>query len=484
MPSAIDLPLLPLMLAGVPRLVSEALREVGVPVATLPRVPLIANGCGRFVLFDSRSTTSLTRANRAVEQGLQTIDLAAVLTCLDDAAHASPIGPQAVLAKCMEHLKHEIEARGGVWLRVADYPFPYHSATSVAIGYPTEVVAADVLRNLPRNLLSHWSHYISTRSRPEQLSCWREMPGADIGWLVEPDDLESSRRKTLTHWTTRAARFRDASVAVRGLMLTTAGLRLPATRDLVPFGLGYSGHPDCLPACRMENGSRESTVDWVQLGTITLRDAITAALRDFTFESSSRSAKVVDDRLDSDHVLAPDDGELFESLSDTTRSESLHEWVRAHYLAGEPLFLVATADTPSLGTALRQVHAAATRCPLMWQPSIGEFVRWWRLRQQLALQVWRRDGVYEIQVQGPAADHAPWAIEIWKGGHVATLPLKQSEIRVAEEGLVFMRAETKSCCGISLAPNHPLAPRAKLSFPKSSCQDDSNSSHFSQGKDS
>lgn len=484
MPRTDDLPLFPLMHTGLPRFVTETLREVGVPTAPLPRVPLIANGCGRFVLFDSRNASSVARVQKAVPLGSQPIDLAAILTCLDETEHASPLGPQNVLAKCVEHIKHELEARGGVWLRTADFPFPYHSAMCAAIGYVAGVEPAEVVPNLPQKMLPRLSHFISTRSRLDQLSFWCGQPGADLGWLVEPDDVGSSRRKTLSHWSTRIERFREAGMTVRGLMLTSAGLRWPAVRDLSALGFSYSGQPDRGNACQTDSLSGSARGDWVRLGMLPAADAVTTALRDYAIESPRRAATGTDVRLDTAHVLAPEAGELFDSLDKPERGEALHEYVRAHYLAGSPLFLLFTAGGHSLDQALRTFQSAAARCPLMWQPTIGEFVRWWRLRKQLAVQVWRRDGGYEISVRDGVSENMPWAIEIWKGNHVATLPLKQAEMRVAEEGLVFTRAETKSCSGISLAPHHPLAPRAKLLFSKSSCQDDSHSSHFSHGKDS
>jgi hypothetical protein len=477
------LPVLPLMHVGLPRVVADTLREVGVPTAPLPRVPLIANGCGQFVLFDSRNASSVSRVQKSTELGLQPIDLAAVLTCLTDAEHASPVGPHTVLMKCVECIKQQIELRGGVWLRIADFPFPYHSALSVAIGYPAGVESADEVTHLPQRILPRLSHFVSSRSRADQLTHWQSLPGADVGWLVEPEDVESSRRKTLTHWTTRIERFREAGVAVRGLIESTAGLRLPAVRDLAGLGLVYSGQPDCVPLCQSSAISREADGDWVRLATMSARDAVAAALRDFAVESPRRSTGGADVRLDVAHVLAPEASELFSSLSDPACIETLHEWVRGHYRAGVPLFLVALAGGPSLGTVLHRLQSATTRCPLMWQPTLGEFVRWRRLRKRLKLQVWRRSGSIDIQSETDLVDSVPWAIEIWKGNHVASLPLRQPEIQVGEDGLVFSRAETKSCTGISLVPNHPLSPRAKLSFSKSSFQNDSQS-HFSHGKDS
>jgi hypothetical protein len=478
-----ELPLLPLMQAGLPRIVTATLREVGVPVAPLPRVPLMANGCGRFVLFDSRNAAGVSRVQKAALLGLQPIDLAAVLTCFNDAEHSSPVGPQTLLAKCLEFIKHEIESRGGVWCRTADFPFPFQSALSVAITYADGIDSAAAMAQLPQKMLPRLSHFVSTRARSEQLMHWQERSVGDIGWLVDPGDVESSRRKTLTHWTTRMERFRERGLTVRGLIASVNGLRLPAVRDLAELGLGFSGQSDGGPPCQSTALSRDADGEWVQLATTPATDAVTTALREFGAESTRRIPNAPDVRLDTAHVLAPEAGELFASLSDPARSESLHEWVRVRYCAGLPMFLVAPAAVPSLGLALRQFQAAATRCPLMWQPTLGEFVRWWRLRRELSFQVRRRDGAIEILSQSAVIENVPWAIEIWKGSHVATLPLRQPEIRVAEEGLVFSRAETKSCCGISLVPNHPLTPRAKLLYSKSSCQDDSNS-HFSHGKDS
>lgn len=131
------LPLLPLMLAGVARPVAELLREVGLPLAPLPGVALAAAGTGRFALYDSRSTRSSLRARRAKGQGLQLIDVAKFKPVFNVPRPAlwrrerkqALIEQTAVARSFVENLKSELEARGGIWLRVADCPFPFQRIT-------------------------------------------------------------------------------------------------------------------------------------------------------------------------------------------------------------------------------------------------------------------------------------------------------------------------------------------------------------------
>lgn len=130
-----SLPDLPLMLAGVARPVTELLRETGLPTAPLRRMALSASGTGRFVLFDSRSTRSTLRARVARGQGLEPIDLAKYKPAFDmpkpslwrSAPQRELLEQPAVARAFVEHLKLELEARGGLWVRMADFPFPFHT---------------------------------------------------------------------------------------------------------------------------------------------------------------------------------------------------------------------------------------------------------------------------------------------------------------------------------------------------------------------
>ncbi len=126
------------------------------------------------------------------------------------------------------------------------------------------------------------------------------------------------------------------------------------------------------------------------------------------------------------------------------------EWVGEHYQSGCPLFLAATTARLELVKELLRLSGDAGRCSLMWQTSFGEFARWWVHRRQLKLQVWRTESGHEIHAAGdfgPIAGPFPWAVEIWRGNHRATLPLRQTEVAIPDEGLVYLQSPKRNPAG-------------------------------------
>lgn len=291
------LPHLPLMLAGIPRPIAELLREVGLPTAELPRVALTAGGAGRFVLYDSRSTRSAARARRARSQGLEPIDIArlgAGLTVtplsLWGRGRSESLADQPAAARdFLDRLKAELEIRGGVWLRLSDFPFPYQSAVCLSVA-------------------------------------------------CESDE------------------FTDGAATAT---------RLPG---------------------------------WMT------------------------------------------------------------EWVGAHDHSGQPLFIRESASRPHRVEDLTSLVGNAARCSLMWQTTFGEFARWWTIRRQAELQVWRTDAGYEIHASGDNPSF-PLSIEIWRGTHLATLPVQQPVLNLRDDGLVFLQSQNKSPAGLAVPGEHilPLA---------------------------
>jgi len=220
-----QLPELPLMLAGVPRAVETLLHEAGVPAALLPKVPLLAAGVGRFVLYDSKTARSAARASRAASFGLQPIDLREFLPTEDDFARLTveshsgwQSGVDSATARtCLEKLKAAVEALGGVWVRLADYPFPYQSAICLAVEHHSEELAD--FRAIAATLPGRATHFVSSRLRADRLAFLSEAGSTEVGWQILPADCEGSIRSTLSHWQTRIARFAAANVQPVGLAL-------------------------------------------------------------------------------------------------------------------------------------------------------------------------------------------------------------------------------------------------------------------------
>ncbi|HTI51519.1 MAG TPA: hypothetical protein VL475_11230 [Planctomycetaceae bacterium] len=404
MPRPSQLPDLPLMLAEIPRPVADLLRATGLPVETLPRVTLLATGSGRFVLYDSRNSVSVVQSRGAASQGLIPLDLRALSDEPDwPESTNSPLelASSAAVRTFLERLKLEMEQRGGIWLRISDYPFPFQSAIAIAVDHLSEVPHgfATVAQALPGKV----THFVSSRLRGAALARLIAAAPFDLGWRIVPEDCEISRRRTIAHWRTRLERFRGAGLAPRGLFLSHPELTLPSTRTLTAQGWEYSCQPGPVSSCHVEPGRRSLAIPpWVRLRS----------------------------------VLLP-------------AREAFVEYVGEHYQSGCPLFLTASTDRLQLAQDLVTVANDAARCSLMWHTSFGDFACWRRLRRLMRLQVWRRDAGCEIHANGEFGD-SMWGLEIWRGDHLAAIPFHTSELYVPDDGLVYLHAMKRTPGGCAL----------------------------------
>ena len=130
-------PKLPLLIAGIPIAVEQMLRQSGVPIArcTLDSAnsDTQRHQPGSIVLFDSNNAVSHREVWLAERNGLATIDVAPLLAGQHTTGRArshrhSPSLQNSKVGALVERLKQQVEARGGVWIRVGDYPYPYQSA--------------------------------------------------------------------------------------------------------------------------------------------------------------------------------------------------------------------------------------------------------------------------------------------------------------------------------------------------------------------
>ncbi|MBS0266685.1 MAG: hypothetical protein JSS02_32455 [Planctomycetes bacterium] len=401
-----QLPDLPLMLAGTPRAVADLLCEAGIPAAELPDVPLLAAGTGRFLLFDSRNTRSTARARRAVAQGLTAIDVQALLPetarpsilSLEHEPGQNLATESVTAGAFLAGLKAVVENLGGAWVRIADYPFPFQSAIAIGIQHVSEELTdfAGIAATLPHQA----THFVSSRLRAERLAAIAQSGVVDLGWQIDADERHDSARRILSHWTTRQQRFADLQLAPAGVALDGEWEDAPSSHKLVQLGLRYSCHQSPGIACRAvsrHRGEVEST--WIRFNTL---------------------------------ALPPQEWFL--------------EWVGEHYQSGCPLFLMTTTERVHLAQELLRLSSDARRCTLMWQTNFGMFARWWALRRQLKLSVWRTDEGYEVHASGDFGQF-DWAIEIWRGQHRATLPLRTTEMTVSDHGLIFAQSPKRTPAG-------------------------------------
>jgi hypothetical protein len=457
------LPELPLMVAGVPEPVVAVLRRTGLPTKELPKIPLAADGTGRFLLFDSRVPSSVTRMRTARKQGLEPIDLAEIDTSLpgglwdfeDDpgsASHSLKNGPKAFL----EQLKLRLESLGGVWLRIADYPYPFRSALAVGIVHGESPVPQPYACGITL------THFLGSRLREEDLrGLWFADPH-ELGWAVDGDDIEATSRKTQSRWRTRMDRFREAGREIEGYRCEPRSAGLPSLAEQVRLGLRY--RVECeravssgRPAWDFDKGEqvRLSLEDASRLMDGSPGDALGTVLR---LDHESRRAG----RLDADHVLNSSVIALPSALrpvllSRIASSRSFEEWFRTRVESGAPMFLEVAAELADF-PGLQKLAILADGSPFLWKCTFSQFARWQMARRRTCAVVRRTGEGYEVQLPRDVTAGGFAAVgftaELWRGGHVARLPLASEGLSIPDEGVLYQPAEG-ACPGGTSVPATP-----------------------------
>lgn len=463
MPDWSHLAELPLMVSGIPESVVAVLRRAGLPVRDLPKVALAAEGCGRFLLFDARVPASVTRMRSARKQGLEPIDLAEIdrslpggLWDFDDdpasAANSLRTGPKAFL----EQLKLRLESLGGVWLRIAEYPYPYRSALAVGIVHGDAPVPQPYFSGLAL------THFLGSRLREEELrGLWFADPH-ELGWAVDGDDVEPTPRKTQSRWRTRMDRYRDAGRAVHGYRCEPRVAGLPSLTEQVRLGLRY--RVEC---------ARPASASPVPMWDYNKGEQIRLTLEDATLVSegvSQTSPGTVlrldregrtPGRLQPDHVLnssviALPSAPRLSLLSRITSSRSFEAWFRQRVEQGGPMFLEVAAELADF-PGLQRLATLADDSPFLWKCTFSQFARWQLARRLTCATVRRTGRGYEVHLPQGATEPG-FAVELWRGGHVARLPLTSADLSIADEGVLYQSAEG-ACPGGTIAPVPANDPR-------------------------
>ncbi len=133
---------------------------------------------------------------------------------------------------------------------------------------------------------------------------------------------------------------------------------------------------------------------------------------------------------------------LFERFEASAVEDPLHE-IRQRYKAGLPLCIRQRggADT-AIGDLLADEpnkHAF----PLLWKTSCDRFARWLRIRRGISFQLWKQRSHYEVRPSGDYEGFRP-TLELWRGNHVAVLPLATGPAMIREKGIVFEQAQERT----------------------------------------
>lgn len=131
---------------------------------------------------------------------------------------------------------------------------------------------------------------------------------------------------------------------------------------------------------------------------------------------------------------------------DRLNAGELLDAYREHYAAGRP-FLVSSGDDTA-GDPFVDALFESGDFPLAWRTTPKQFADWRAAYAQLPLRLRTIDSRCEIESQFDPRGLQP-ALEIWRGSHVASIPLTQPHLSIELGGLVFQQNAGRHPAGLA-----------------------------------
>ena len=435
------LPPLPLLLWEAPPGLELILAQEGIAYRNVRDPHPLAFHAGRFVLYDGAKVAAATVRERLSpdhvaldinllrhEEGEGGDPFAALV---DSRAHRASwsvgrwtltervgrVAKAPIRRRLLERLRQAVTKAGGTWARLSPYPFPYRSAFNFRADLD-EPVADDYERfaRARRPVADCTTHFVSTHAygrHPRVLADLLRFDTQSHGhYHVIYRDAEANRRNLdRAHRILDEAGFSPSGFAAphgrwnSGLDDVLEGFGYLYSSD---FQLGYDDYP-FFPW----RGERFSTVLQVPIHPI---------CEGLFLDAGANNGRVI--------------------------AEHLAGVVRAKIDAGEPAFVYGhperrLARYPGVLAALGEAVASEA---LLWRVTLTGFARWWRWRSERA-QAWslipKSDGRLELQFDDWDASY-PLALEIQRGPHVSTVPVRSARTPLRLDVLAYERRAVRA----------------------------------------
>lgn len=385
----ISRPLLPLQLADVPPALRRILSQDGVPCEDFGVGPR----AGRFVLFDSQ------RSSRpVVATGQETIDVnelrrefsADPFVQLEDTTTARgwwQVGPwtaaetiarvdKATLrSSVLEWLRRKIEARGGVWMRLAAVPHPYRTAFNFRFDHD-EFIARD-FDAVCDAIAGHedaTTHFVCAGTHQRHGPALQRLRGCDVG-------SHGYLHHTYASFAENRLNISRGIESLQRLGFEPSGFAAPHGRyhpalaaAMASLGISHSS----------EFAAAYDDRPFFPTGGVVLQLPIHPVCLGIVLEAIDQ---VAPDNENARAMAAEAVAEHFTTVANVKRA------------LGEPIFLYGHPDG-RLGHyphILHQLLSTVSAWGDVWRTSLSEFQRWWRARSTATFCVSAAASGYEIR---------------------------------------------------------------------------------------
>ncbi len=444
------LPLLPLVLDDVPWGLRQMLAQEGVPTVSRDR----RGGRGCFLLFDSRNGPC-----RRPMPGQIPLDVDWLRTGFDtdpfeqwgdyrtsrfqwslDGLRPSEeicrVDKRNLRLRLMSRLRRIIERNGGVWLKIAPYPFPYRCAFNLRIDHDQyESGDFDRLQQVLDGRQDAVSHFVCGASFESCGDALTQLQGLDVGshgyWHHTYQTFEENLRNIQ-----------------RGIQVLEQA-RLAPVGFTAPHG---RFNPTLLAAMeRLEIGhSSEFAIGYDELpflpaGASVLQIPVHPVCLGIFLEAA-RDTQGQDDELAVAATI-----EHFRSV------------IEARHAGGEPVFLYGH-PTGRLGRypgVVESIFDEIDRRSDIWRVTMTEWAAWWRMRSRVRLTVLREGTSLVVELHDSPARFRI-GLEYCRDREVARLPMDGARLRISPEAIPYeSRPESSPFQPVRVDRPHDLRARVR-----------------------
>jgi hypothetical protein len=121
--------------------------------------------------------------------------------------------------------------------------------------------------------------------------------------------------------------------------------------------------------------------------------------------------------------------------------------IQERYNAGLPS-TISASDLSELADLPPVTGLQSRGLPLLWRTKPKEFAAWWQERNHLEVRIWQSSTHYHVECRIANTSVCP-VLELWRGNHLASVPLRSDSLVIRKDGLVFQQQPARHPAGFT-----------------------------------